>query len=30
MAQQGDRVAASEATEQQFEARKNIRGGVKG
>ncbi|MEE4730857.1 P-type conjugative transfer protein TrbJ [Pseudomonas alliivorans] len=30
MAQQGDRTAASEATEQQFEARKNTRGGVKG
>lgn len=30
LAQQGDRTAASEATEQQFEARKNIRGGVKG
>lgn len=28
-AQQGDRKAASEATEQQFEARKNTRGGVK-
>ncbi|HBO6813433.1 P-type conjugative transfer protein TrbJ [Pseudomonas aeruginosa] len=30
MAQQGDRKAASEAAEQQFEARKNTRGGVKG
>ncbi len=30
LAQQGDRTAASEATEQQFEARKNTRGGVKG
>lgn len=30
MAQQGDRTAASEAAEQQFEARKNTRGGVKG
>lgn len=30
LAQQGDRAAASEATEQQFEARKNTRGGVKG
>jgi len=30
MAQQVDRKAASEATEQQFEARENIRGGVKG
>ncbi|NVL45584.1 P-type conjugative transfer protein TrbJ, partial [Pseudomonas syringae pv. actinidiae] len=29
MAQQGDRKAASEAAEQQFEARKNTRGGVK-
>ena len=29
MAQQGDRQAVSEATEQQFEARKNTRGGVK-
>ena len=29
MAQQGDRKAASEAAEQQFEARKNRRGGVK-
>lgn len=30
MAQQGDRKAASEATEQQFEARESKRGGVKG
>lgn len=30
MAQQVDRKAASEATEQQFEARENTRGGVKG
>ncbi|OUM23842.1 P-type conjugative transfer protein TrbJ [Pseudomonas putida] len=30
LAQQGDRTAASEATEQQFEARKNTRGGVTG
>lgn len=30
MAQQGDRKAASEAAEQQFEARKNTRSGVKG
>lgn len=30
LAQQGDRAAASEATERQFEARKNTRGGVKG
>ncbi|KAF4559320.1 P-type conjugative transfer protein TrbJ [Pseudomonas sp. CES] len=30
LAQQGDRTAASEAREQQFEARKNTRGGVKG
>ncbi len=30
MAQQVDRKAASEATEQQFEARENKRGGVKG
>ncbi|BAQ82812.1 P-type conjugative transfer protein TrbJ [Pseudomonas sp. St29] len=30
LAQQGDRTAASEATEHQFEARKNTRGGVKG
>ncbi|WP_370694817.1 P-type conjugative transfer protein TrbJ [Pseudomonas sp. FP597] len=29
IAQQGDRKAASEAAEQQFEARKNMRGGVK-
>lgn len=29
MAQQGDRQAVSEAAEQQFEARKNTRGGVK-
>ncbi|MEE4750748.1 P-type conjugative transfer protein TrbJ [Pseudomonas alliivorans] len=29
MAQQGDRKAASEAAEQQFETRKNTRGGVK-
>ncbi|MCF5652097.1 P-type conjugative transfer protein TrbJ [Pseudomonas syringae] len=29
IAQQGDRKAASEAVEQQFEARKNMRGGVK-
>ncbi|PRW75221.1 P-type conjugative transfer protein TrbJ [Pseudomonas fluorescens] len=29
MAQQGDRKAVSEAAEQQFEARKNTRGGVK-